>query len=137
MSKTFKGGISNPLNLKAAEFKYEVEEELSDVIDVEYEEYGEKKSYPEKKLLISTLNGGSYLRNEFVVTVILYDALKHYRKGEMISADLRFRAGKDNDGNYRQHVYAENIYTLNDYRQICEAESFYNGSVSKKDEPTD
>ena len=53
------------------------------------------------------------------------DALKTLRKGELISANLKLRVVKDDDGNYQQRVMAEDIYTLNDYQQIREAETRY------------
>ena len=125
MSKKFKGGLFNPLNLHKAHFDYEVIE-TEEVKTVEYEDRGVMDSYPERPILIKTTGGGDC----FYCTAFLDDALKELREGEIISANLRFSTRKDQNGKYQQHVSIEDIYTLNDYYQIREAEAFYKGSIT-------
>jgi hypothetical protein len=129
----FKGGVRNPLNLENAHFDYEVVDFGEEVKTVEYEETdGSTCTYPENTILIKSLSGGRWSSNEFFAKVIMDDALKTLRKGELISANLKFRVVKDDDGNYQQRVMAEDIYTLNDYQQIREAETRYQEQLTVK-----
>lgn len=137
MVKKFKGGISNPFVLGKAHFDYEVVEDKNEVRTVTYEDYDGTHSYPEKDVLIQALSGGGYLGNEFLVTLTFDDALKVLRTREIISLDLKFSVRKDENGNSVQKVYGDNLYTLNEYFQVREAESFYQGSISKKKEDSD
>lgn len=124
MAAFFTCGILNPLNSKNAHFDYEVVEVGEEVKTVAYEETdGSTCTYPENAILIKSLNGNGWSSNEFFAKVIMNDALKTLRKGEIISANLSFHVVKDSEGNYLQEVMAEDIYTLNDYYQIREAEA--------------
>lgn len=125
------------MNLRNASFAYEVVDDSENVRIVEYEDRGCTDTYPEKTIRIKSLGGGSWSCNEFLAIVICKDTLKTLRKGELISAKLSFRVSKDDDGNYVQKVYAEDIYTLNDYYQIREAEAKYEGESESKKEETD
>lgn len=132
MNKIFKGGIQNPLNSKNAHFDYEVVEVGEEVKTVEYEDRGCTYTYPENTILIKSLSGSNWSSNEFFAKVMLDDALKTLRKGELISANLKFSVVKDDDGNYQQRVIAEDLFTLNDYQQIREAEARYQGQLEFK-----
>jgi hypothetical protein len=137
MNKLLKAGIRNPLNSKNAHFDYEVEEVGEEVKTVEYEDRGCTYTYPENTILIKSLSGSHWSSNEFFAEVMFDDALKTLRKGELISANLNFSVVKDDDGNYQQKVIAENIFTLNDYFQLREAEAHYRGKLSKEEEDSD
>lgn len=134
MRKEIKGGIYNPLNLKGAHFDYEVIEQ-GDVENVEYEDRGVIDSSPQRYILIKKL-GGDLSSEMFYCITCLYDALIELRKGEIISANLKFSVCKNQDGKYEQKVSAEDIYTLNDYYQIREAEALYQGSLMKDKKET-
>lgn len=133
MKRNFEGGIFNPLNCRKAHFDYEVVES-GEVETVEYDDRGTLDSYPQRTFLIKSTGGGDRSNDFFYCTAILDDALKVLRKGEIISANLKFSVKKDDGGNYHQHVSIEHIYTLNDYYQIREAEAFYEGSISNDKE---
>ncbi len=137
MNIKVKTGIMNPFNLSKAHFDYEVIEDKNEVRTVTYEDYDGTNSYPEKDILIQALSGGGYRGNEFLVTLALDDALKVLRRKEIISLDLKFSVRKDENGKPVQKVYGDHLYTLNEYFQVREAESFYQGSISKKKEDSD
>lgn len=137
MANIFKGGISNPFVLGKAHFDFEVVEDKNEVRTVTYEDFDGTNSYPEKDILIQALSGGGYRGNEFLVTLALEDALKVLRSGEIISIDLKFSVRKDENGISVQKVYGDHLYTLNEYFQVREAESFYQGSISKEKEDSD
>ncbi|MBR4387577.1 MAG: hypothetical protein IKT00_00120 [Prevotella sp.] len=130
-------GIHNPLISRNAEFKFEVVEDKDDVKNVEYKENGKLYTYPEKQILIRALSGGGYVKKEFIVTLLLEDALTNLRVGEIISLDLHFSVSKDEYGNYIQKVTGDNLFTLHDYYQIREAESFHKGEMSKENKYSD
>ena len=132
MKTKIEGGLFNPLNVHKAHFDYEVVES-GKVETVEYEDRGVIDSYPERPLLIKTTGG----TDSFYCTAFLNDALKELREGEIISAKLRFSVRKDQDGKYQQKVSIEDIYTLNDYYQIREAEAFYKGSITDDEKKPD
>lgn len=136
MNKKFKRGILNPLITKNAHFDYEVIEDNDDVKLNEYEDNGRLCTYPEKQIVIRSLNGGSDLSfgNEFVLTVYGNDAYKHLRVGELISINLKFRITKQDDGSYVQYVTGDELFTINDYHQIRESEAEYQGETSKSKE---
>ena len=133
-----KGGILNPLasTSKNAQFKYEVLD-LSDVKNVCYfdgEEGGVEES--RRKILIGTLTGGSdWSQEKFLCIVSGNDALKHLRQGDIISATLKFNVRENEDGVYEQSISATDIYTLNDYSLIREAEARYHGEQKGKEKP--
>ena len=129
--KKILGGILNPLNSRKAHFDYEVVEQ-GDVKVVEYDDRGTVDSYPECSVLIKSLSGGKWSSDYYYCTMILNDALKKLRPGEIISADLKFQVRKDERGEYKQCVTAENVYTLHDFVQIREAEAFYEGGLNKE-----
>lgn len=129
MSKKFKGGIFNPLHSNKAHFDYEVVE-YGEVEIVEYEDRGVVDSYPQRPLLIKTTGGGDWSNDFFYGIAIMDDALKELREGEIISANLSFSVEKNQDGKYQQKVTIRDIFTLNDYFQIREAEAFYKGSIT-------
>ena len=124
-------GICNPILLSKAHFDYEVLEDLNDVKTIEYEYEGKILSYPEKQIVLRTLDGGSSFCNDgIIVTLSNDDVYKPLRKGELISIHLRFRIHKDENGNYVQTVSGDNLFTLNDYYNIREAEAEYSGRHS-------
>ena len=129
--KKIKGGIHNPLISRKAHFDYEVVEQ-GDVKVVEYDDHGTVNSYPECSVLIKSLSGSEWSSDYYYCTMILNDALKKLRPGEIISADLNFQVQKDEHGEYKQRVTAENVYTLHDFVQIREAEAFYEGGLNKE-----
>lgn len=129
-----KMGIFNPLNCKKIHFSFEVVEDGEDVITKEYEYEGCTYTYQEKTILIKSLGGNISPGNKFIVSVINNDALKPLRKGELISVELSFHVIKDEEGNYQQEVRASDIYTLNDYYQLREADAAYKGKFMKKTE---
>ena len=132
-------GLHNPIVSSKAHFDYELVEDMGNVKNVEYEEYGKTYSYPEKQIVIKSLNGGSsYSDERFLVTLSCNDVYKPLREGEIISIKLRFSVQKDENGNYVQKVSGDNLYTLNDYYQIREAEAEYKGRLSsKRENPAD
>lgn len=132
-----KVGIQNPFILKKAHFEYEVMEDSENVNLVEYEDRGCTYTYPEKTIHIKSLGGGVGTCNEFIAIVICDDALKTLNAGELITAKLTFRVVKDDEGNYTQKVYAKDIYTLNDYYQIREAEARHVSEITRKEQETD
>lgn len=130
-------GIRNPFNGRNAHFEYEVVEASENVKMVKYEDRGCTCTYPEKTIRIKSLGGGFGTCNEFIAIVICNDAMKTLKTGELITAKLTFRVVKDDDGNYAQRVYAEDIYTLNDYYQIREAEARHVSEITRKEQETD
>ena len=127
-------GISSPLNSGNAHFDYEVVE--SGVLEnEEYEEHGEVYTYPIRNYLIKAL-GGSIRNDLFYCKASFNDALKELRKGELISGNLHFSAGKNQYGNYQQNVSIEDIFTLNDYYQIREAEAVYQSRLKRNEQET-
>ena len=137
MNIKVKTGIMNPFNLSKAHFDYEVIEDKNEVRTVTYEDYDGTNSYPEKDITIQNLSGGGYFGSQWVVTLHSEDALKELRQGEIISIELRYSLNKDEQGNPVQKVYGDKLYTLNDYFQVREAESFHHGSISKEKEDSD
>lgn len=131
MENKYKGGIFNPLasTSKNAQFKYEVLD-LSEVRNVTYFDGEKDVEEPERQILIGTLTGGlDWSQEKFLCTVIRDDALKPLREGEIISAILKFYVRENKEGIYEQSISATDIYTLNDYFLIREAEARYQGSL--------
>ena len=131
MAKKFLGGISNPLvgTSKNAQFQYEVLD-LSEVKNVTYFDGEKDIEEPERQILIGTLTGGSdWSQEKFLCTVAGSDALKTLRQGEIISANLNFIVRENEDGLYEQKISVTDIYTLNDYSQIREAEARHQGRL--------
>ena len=137
MAINFKGGFLNPFNLSKANYCFEVLEDKNEVRWINYEDSDGPHSDPEKDVLIQSLSGGGYLGNQWLVTLILDDAFKVLRPGEIISIELSYCVRKDEKGNVVQKVNGRNLYTLNDYFKAKEAESFYQGTTSKKKEDSD
>lgn len=134
MDKTFYGGIFNPLagTSKNAQFKYEVLV-LSEVKNVTYFDGEKDVEEPERQILIGTLTGGSkWSQEKFLCTVAGNDALKPLRQGDIISANLKFDVKNDENDIYEQSILASNIYTLEDYSLIREAEAYYQGSIESE-----
>ena len=119
MKKYLKKGVRNPLDFKKANFKYEVLEP-GVVTSEEYEEAGRVKTYPVQPMLIKEIGGKYSMCNKFYCTAILGDAMRYLRKGDIISANLRFDVRKDQRGGYQQTVSISEICTLNDYCQLQE-----------------
>ena len=131
MDKTFYGGIFNPLagTSKNAQFKYEVLV-LSEVKNVTYFDGEKDVEEPERQILIGTLTGGSkWSQEKFLCTVAGNDALKPLRQGDIISATLNFDVREKENDIYEQSISASDIFTLNDYFLIREAEARYQGSL--------
>ena len=131
MENKYKGGIFNPLasTSKNAQFKYEGLD-LSEVRNVTYFDGEKDVEEPERQILIGTLTGGlDWSQEKFLCTVIRDDALKPLREGEIISAILKFYVRENKEGIYEQSISATDIYTLNDYFLIREAEARYQGSL--------
>lgn len=137
MTKKYQGGILNPFVLEKAHFDYEVVEDKNEVRTVSYEDYDGTHSYPEKDVLIRSLSGGGFFDNQWLVSLIHDDALKVLRPGEIISLNLSYYVNKDEKGNFVQKVKGDNLYTMNDYFQVRDAESFYHGSKSNKKKNSD
>ena len=135
MEYKFKGGILNPLagTSNNAQFKYEVLD-LSEVKKVTCFD-GEKDIEEDRRqILIGTLTGGvEWSQERFLCTVAGNDALKPLRQGDVISATLNYDVGENKDGFYEQRISASDIYTLNDYFQIREAEARYQGERKGKE----
>ena len=126
-----KGGIFNPLasTSKNAQFKYEVLD-LSDVKNVCYFDGEKDVEEPERQILIGALTGGSkWCQEKFLCTISGKEALKPFREGDIISANLNFDVRVNKDDIYEQSISASDIYTLNDYFLIREAEARYQGSL--------
>lgn len=117
---SIKCGLFSPINCEEFHFDYEVLEDSGVVKNYEYEDEGRICTYPEKTIVIKSLGGNILPDNRFVVNVQLADAMKPLREGEIISATLSFSIVKDEDGKYHQRVDAKDIYTLDDYYQMCE-----------------
>lgn len=131
MSNKYKGGIRNPLvgTRKNAQFKYEVLD-LSEVKNVTYFDGDKDIEEPERQILIGTLTGGlAWSQEKFLCTIAGNDALKPLREGEIISAILHFNVRENEDDIYEQSISATDIYTLNDYFLIREAEARHQGSL--------
>ena len=131
MKKHFYGGIRNPLagTSKNAQFKYEVLD-LSEVKNVTYFDGEKDVEEPERQILIGTLTGGvKWSQEKFLCTVTGDDALKPLREGEIISATLKFHVRENENDIYEQSISAIDIYTLNDYSLIREAEARHQGSL--------
>lgn len=125
----FKGGILNPLAGHGAKFNYEVLD-LSEVKYVTCFDGEKDREVPERQILIGTLTGGSnWSQEKFLCTVTCNDALKSLRQGDIISANLNFSVKNNENDIYEQSILASDIYTLNDYSLIREAEAHYQGSL--------
>ena len=132
MDNKFEGGIFNPLagTSKNAQFKYEVLD-LSEVKNVKCFDGRENIEVPERQILIGALAGGSeWSQEKFLCTISCKDALKPLREGDIISANLHFNVRENEDDIYEQSISATDIYTLNDYFLIREAEARYQGSLN-------
>ncbi len=115
-------GIQNPFAGQKASFSYEIIKDFG-VVNVEYEEFDETlSSYPERTVLLKSLNGESYQSEEFLVTLCISDALKDLRVGELVSVNLRFCVREGADGKLQQQIFGSEFFTLFDYEQICKAE---------------
>ena len=129
MDIKFQGGILNPLAGHGAKFDYEVLD-LSAVKNVKYFDGVENQEVPERQILIGALTGGSkWSQEKFLCTITGKETLKTLREGDIISANLSFDVRENKDGIYEQSISASNIYTLEDYRLIREAEAHYQGSL--------
>lgn len=125
----FQGGIQNPLVGHGAKFNYEVLD-LSEVKNVTYFDGAENREVPERQILIGTLTGGSkWSQEKFLCTITCKDAQKLLRQGDVISANLKFDVRENENGIYEQSISASDIYTLNDYSLIREAEARHQGSL--------
>ena len=133
MKKTkYKGGILNPFTGREAKFQYAVLD-LDKVENKNYFDGEEEQVYPERQILIGALTGdNTWSQKKYLCTVGGEDALKNLREGDIITAELSFDVKKDDDGKYYQTIHASDIFTLDDYHQICKAESFYKGSLTKR-----
>ncbi len=123
----FKGGIGNPLNSNKICFRYEVVKQG----EVSYEEYDDQdgtNSYPVCPVILKFI-GGSYSSNELYCQLGGYDAQKILRPGELVSAELNYYLKQNEDGSYKQTISASDVYTLNDYQKMREAEAHYEGSL--------
>lgn len=129
METKFYGGIYNPLAGHGAKFDYEVLD-LSAVRNVTYFDGEKDIEEPERQILIGTLTGGSkWSQEKFLCTVTGKEALKTLREGDIISATLKFNVKNNENDIYEQSILASNIYTLEDYSLIREAEAYYQGSL--------
>ncbi len=125
----YQGGILNPLVGHSAKFNYEVLD-LSEVKNVTYFDGDKDVEEPERQILIGTLTGGSkWSQEKFLCTVAGNDALKPLRQGDIISATLNFDVRENKNDIYEQSISASDIYTLNDYFLIKEAEARHQGSL--------
>ena len=135
MTNNFKGGIHNPLACTNSHAKFQFE--VLDLDEVKYfteSDGGDSYKVPERKMLLGSLSGGNqWAQQKYLCIASLRDATKPLRVGELISAKLKFEVVDDADGCYEQRIYASNIYTLSDYREIREAEARYQGKLDKKD----
>lgn len=128
MEKYF-GGIRNPLAGHGAKFNYEVLD-LSEVKNVTFFDGEKDIEEPERQILIGALTGGSrWSQEKFLCTVSGNDALKPLRQGDIISATLNFDVREKENDIYKQSISASDIFTLNDYFLIREAEARYQGSL--------
>lgn len=111
-------------------FEYEVVE-AGNVINVEYEDEDPDEPFiqAERPVILKSLTS-SWRCNEFYCIICGEDANKPLRKGELISAELHFSVKKDDDESYVQKITAEDVFTLNDFHQILEAEAHYEGRLS-------
>lgn len=125
----YQGGILNPLAGHGAKFNYEVLD-LSEVKNVTYFDGDKNVEEPERQILIGALTGGSkWSQEKFLCTVAGNDALKPLRQGDIISATLNFDVRENKNDIYEQSISASDIYTLNDYFLIREAEARHQGRL--------
>ena len=129
-------GIHNPFVSNNAHFDYEVVEDMGEIRTTEYVDEGRLCKWFEKDILIKTLsgNGPYFFGNELLVTLSNEDVNKPLEKGDLISIKLKFSVHKDQDGNYVQIISGENLFTLEDYRLVCEAEAELRKNNSSKEE---
>jgi len=134
MKKQFYGGIRNPLagTSKNAQFKYEVLD-LSEIKNVTCFDGQEDIEVPERQILIGTLTGGNDWCQKFLCTVTGKDAQKPLREGDIISANLKFNVRVNKDDVYEQSITASELFTLNDYFLIREAEAEHQGELKGKE----
>ena len=129
------GGIRNPLACTDSHAKFDFE--VLDLDEVEYfTESDGSDSYkvPMRKMLLGSLSGGNeWTQQKFLCIASRRDATKPLWKGALISVKFTFKVVENAEGCYEQRIYASNIYTLSDYRQIREAEARYQGRFDKKD----
>ena len=129
--RKYYGGIRNPLAGHGAKFNYEVLD-LSEVKNVNYFDGDKDIEEPERQILIGTLTGGvKWSQEKFLCTATCDDALKPLRQGDVISAILKFNVRENKDGIYEQSISVSDIYTLNDYALIREAEACYQGRLNR------
>ena len=127
--KKYFGGIRNPLAGQGAKFNYQILD-LSEVKNVINFDGVKNVEVPERQILIGALTGGSkWSQKKFLCTVICDDALKPLREGDIISAALKFDVRENENDIYEQSIVASDIYTLNDYFLIREAEARHQGSL--------
>lgn len=128
----YQGGILNPLAGHGAKFNYEVLD-LSAVKNVKYFDGVENQEVPERQILIGALTGGSkWSQEKFLCTITGKEALKTPREGDIISATLKFDVKNNENDIYEQSILASDIYTLEDYSLIREAEAYYQGSLESE-----
>ncbi len=127
-------GMRNPLYSHKLNFEYEVVKQ-GDVKMVEYEDYDGLHFYPECPIILKTL-GGSFSSNQIYCNLGIFDAEKIFRPGDIVSAELNFSLSQKADGSYEQTITADNVYTLNDYYQMKEAEAQYKGSLDANKQKT-
>ncbi len=135
MKTEYKGGIFNPLagTSENAQFKYEVLD-LSEVKNVTYFDGQEDIEEIERQILIGTLTGGNdWCREKFLCIVTGKDAQKPLREGDIISANLKFNVRVNKDDVYEQSITASDLFTLNDYFLIREAEARHQGELKGKE----
>lgn len=134
LKNNYKGGIFNPLNTNKLRFEYEVVWQ-GEVTLVEYEDYDGPRKYPECPVIFKVL-GGSCCSNEIYCKLGGYDAEKILRPGELVSAKLSFYLKRNKDGSHKQTIIASDVYTLNDYQEMREAEALYKGSLAGNKQAT-
>ena len=123
MKQKLKVGILNPFACKAARFEYEVVKVFG-VNNIMYKETdGTLSTYPERVIVLRSLNGESRLtREEWLVKISMDDALRPLRHGDVVSVDLTSSIECDRKGRLHQIVTGKNVCSLHDYQQICKAE---------------
>ena len=129
-------GLRNPFVINNAHFDYELVEDMGEIRITEYVDEGHLCKWFEKDILIKTLTGDglNFFGNELIVTLSNEDVNKPLEKGDLISIKLNFSVHKDQDGNYVQTISGKDLFTLEEYRMVCEAEAELRKNNSSKEE---
>lgn len=130
----FEGGILNPLNSNNFHFDYEVVEQ-SAITHVEYEDEDGPYVQPECMVILKSLSSNLFC-DTYCCTLSGEDAFKPLRPGELVTAILKFNVKKNDNGSYKQIISASDVYTLNDYQEMREAEALYKGSLAGNKQAT-